>query len=134
MSEREQAFSTRSVHAATSPDPVNRPATMPIYQSAGWVFRDLDEVDAIYEHRAAGAVYGTDGLPNILALEAAARDLEGAQAALATSGGMSAFLAIFLALLKAGDTVVASRDLYGNTIRLLGDLQKFGVTAALVDA
>jgi len=127
-------FSTRAVHAGLAPEPANRPASLPIYQSAGWVFRDLDEVDAIYEGRTAGAIYGTDGVPNILALEALVAELEGAETALATSGGMAAFFATFMGLLGSGDRVVASRDLYGNTTRLLADLSRFGVVAEFVDA
>jgi len=128
------SFSTQSIHGQSVDDPENRPASLPIYQSAGWVFRDLDEVDAIYERRAPGAIYGTDGLPNILALEAVVAKLEATDAALATSGGMAAFLATFLATLSHGDRVVASRDLYGNTTRLLDDLKRFGISTSFVDA
>lgn len=133
MAQPDDSFATRAVHGAQTDQPRNRPASLPIYQSAGWEFRDLDEVDAIYEHRAPGAVYGTDGLPNVVALEAAVRDLEGAQAALATSGGMAAFLALFLTQLSYGDRVLASRDLYGNTTRLLGDLKGFGIVTTAID-
>ncbi len=134
MDDPETTLATRAVHAGDTPQPVNRPAAMPIYQSAGWAFRDLDEVDAIYEHRAPGAVYGTDGLPNTLALEAVLASLEGAQAMVATSGGMAALLAAFLGVLRAGDRVVASRDLYGNTPRLINHLARFGIDAEFVDA
>jgi len=128
------SFSTQSIHGQSAAEPANRPASLPIYQSAGWVFRNLDEVDAIYEGRSPGAIYGTDGLPNILALEAVIARLEGTDAALATSGGMAAFLATFLATLSQGERVVASRDLYGNTTRLLGDLARFGISTSFVDA
>lgn len=115
-------------------EPVNSPASTPIYQSAGWIFRDLDEVDAIYESRVRGAVYGGSGGPNHWALEAALCARHGAQAALVTAAGMSAFTAALLSLAASGTHIIAARDLYGNTTRLLQDLQKFGMRLTFVDA
>src|ERR1700674_5404696 len=119
MSEREPGFGTRSVHDAQTPTPVNAPPFGPIYQSAGWTFTDLEQVDAVYERAVPGAIYGSDGNPNLLALEAVIASLEGAGNALATSAGMAAFAAAFLSLLRTGDRVVAAQALYGNTVRLL---------------
>jgi len=134
MTHEGDGFGTRSVHGAHAQMPANRPSRAPIYQSAGWVFRNLTEVDEIYEGRLAGAVYGSDGNPNLLALEALVASLEDADDALATSAGMSAFAAAFLTLLRSGDRVVAARELYGNTIRLLDDLARFDVSTAYVDS
>ncbi|HME80439.1 MAG TPA: aminotransferase class I/II-fold pyridoxal phosphate-dependent enzyme [Candidatus Eremiobacteraceae bacterium] len=127
-------FSTRGVHDARADAPANSPARTPIYQSAGWTFADLAQVDAIYERRIAGAIYGSDGNPNLLALEAQVASLEGAPEALATSAGMAAFAATFMTILHSGDRVVAAREVYGNTLRLLGDFERFGVSAVRVDA
>lgn len=113
--------------------PVNRPASTPIYQSAGWVFRDLDEVDAIYENRVPGSVYGGSGSPNHWALEGALSKLHAAPAALITAAGMSAFTAALLCLARSGSKVIAAHDLYGNTTRLLEDLRAFGVHSSFVD-
>lgn len=132
MDERTPAFATRAVHAGQTGPPVNAPASAPIYQAAGWVFRDLDEVDAIYEDQVVGTVYGTHGAPNQRALEKLVASLEGAQDAFVAAGGMAAVLAILFAMLGRGDRVVASRDLYGNTLRLLNDFNRFGVTAQFV--
>lgn len=134
MPHRSEGFDTRAVHAADAQMPANRPSRAPIYQSAGWVFDDLAQVDAIYEGRLRGAIYGSDGNPNLLALETLIASLEDAHAALATSAGMAAFTCVFMTLLRSGDRVVAARELYGNTIRLLDDLARFGVSASYVDA
>jgi O-succinylhomoserine sulfhydrylase len=59
--------------------------------------------------------------------------LEGTEAAMATSSGMSAILLLCLGLLKAGDHVVCSRSVFGATIKLLsGELAKFGVETSFV--
>ncbi|MDQ6767085.1 MAG: aminotransferase class I/II-fold pyridoxal phosphate-dependent enzyme [Candidatus Eremiobacteraeota bacterium] len=128
------SFASRVVAGARARAIVNAPTTLPIYQSAGWVFRSLDEVDAVYEGRAPGIVYGGSGVPNHQALEALICSLHGTQAAVVTTAGMSALTAILLHLGQSGMRVVAARDLYGNTSRLLTDMTKFGVVAETVEA
>ena len=48
--------------------------------------------------------------------------------------GMAAISAVFTTLLKAGDHLVASRFVFGNTNSLLGTLQGLGIRVSLVDA
>jgi cystathionine beta-lyase/cystathionine gamma-synthase len=134
MAQSGDGFGTRSVHDARASTPANAPARTPIYQSAGWTFADLGQVDAIYERRVAGAIYGSDGNPNLIALEAQIASLERAPDALVTSAGMAAFAATFMTMLRSGDRVVEAREVYGNTLRLLGDFERFGVSAVRVDA
>ncbi|HZV78060.1 MAG TPA: aminotransferase class I/II-fold pyridoxal phosphate-dependent enzyme [Candidatus Binatus sp.] len=133
MPNQRDGFDTRSVHDATPSQPTNAPARTPIYQSAGWTFSSLAQVDEIYERRVAGAIYGSDGNPNLIALEAQIASLEEADAALATSAGMAAFTSAFAALLRSGDRIVAARESYGNTRRLIDDFSRFGVRSAFVD-
>lgn len=127
------SLSTLAVHAAQAAQPTNTPVSQPIYQSASWTFRDLDEVDAVYSGEQAGAIYGRNGTPNHRALETLFAALHGAEAAVACASGMSALSAMFLALLKVGDKVVASRDLYGSTLNVLRDLERFGVRTVTVE-
>ena len=126
------SFSSRVVDGARARTPVNGPATLPIYQSAGWVFRSLDEVDAVYEGRTPGTVYGGSGVPNHEALEALMCSLHGAGTAIVTTAGMSAMTAVLLHLGESNGRIVAARDLYGNTLRLLSDFAKFGVVIETV--
>jgi cystathionine beta-lyase/cystathionine gamma-synthase len=134
MPDQQPEFGTRAVHGVRPPPPANAPARLPIYQSAGWSFRDLDEVDAIYGRTLPGGIYGSDGNPNLLALEGTIAALEDAPEAVATSGGMAALAAAFLSILRTGERVVAARELYGNTIRLLDHLARFGIATEYVDA
>jgi len=127
------SLSTLVVHSAKADKPVNDPVSLPIYQSASWTFRDLDEVDAVYSGQSAGAIYGRNGTPNHRALESLYAALYQAEAAIACASGMSALSAAFLALLKSGDKVVASQDLYGSTLSLLRDLGRFGVQVVTVE-
>lgn len=127
------SLSTLAVHGAKADRPINDPVSLPIYQSASWTFRDLDEVDAVYLGELPGAIYGRNGTPNHRALEHLFAGLHRAEAAIACASGMSALSAAFLALLGSGSKVVASQDLYGSTLNVLRDLQRFGVGVVTVD-
>lgn len=60
--------------------------------------------------------------------------LEGGERCVATSSGMSAILSTALALLQAGDEIVASRSLFGSTVSLFDKyLGKFGITTRYVE-
>ncbi len=130
----DKSFASRVIWDAQSKRSINDPAVLPIYQSAGWVFRSLDEVDAVYEGRQPGTIYGGSGVPDHQALEALVSSLHGSEDTVVTAAGMSAFTATIISLAKSGDRIVAARDLYGNTSRLLDDLRKFGVTTDTFDA
>ena len=61
--------------------------------------------------------------------------LEGGEACVATASGMAAILSMVMALLKAGDHVVASRGLFGSTQQLFSNvLSKFGIETSFVAA
>ena len=82
----------------------------------------------------AGYVYARWANPTVDALEAAIADLEGAEVAEAFASGMAAISAIFLAHCRAGDRVVAARQLYGNTHSLLSErLPRYGIEASTFD-
>ena len=60
--------------------------------------------------------------------------LEGAEACLATATGMSAVFYALLALLKAGDRIVAARQLFGSCFFIINDLlPKYGIKGEFVD-
>jgi cystathionine gamma-synthase/methionine-gamma-lyase len=127
---------TRCAHAGEGRLPsATEPLTPPIWQTAAYAYPDLETLDAIYEGREHGFIYGRYGLPNHAQLEQALADLEGAEAALATASGMSAISALLFALLSPGDRVVASELVYRGTRNLLDlDLARFGVVVEYVDA
>jgi len=71
--------------------------------------------------------------PTVRELEEALAAVEGAESALALSSGMAAMTTAVTSLVRAGDEVLASRSLYGGTVRLLSDvLPRFGVAGRLV--
>ena len=77
--------------------------------------------------------YSRTGNPTVRSFEARLAAMEGAEAAVATSTGMSAILLLAMGLLKAGDHVVCSRSVFGSTISLFAkEFGKFGVETSFV--
>ncbi|WP_457442190.1 O-succinylhomoserine sulfhydrylase [Roseateles sp. P5_E4] len=77
--------------------------------------------------------YSRTSNPTVRSLEARLAALEGTEAAIATSTGMSAILLLGMSVLKAGDHVVCSRSVFGSTINLFAkEFAKFGVETSFV--
>jgi cystathionine gamma-synthase/methionine-gamma-lyase len=115
------SFDTQAVHAGErAPKPDFTPVATPIYQSASFVYDDLETMDAIFGGARPGYVYTRYGNPTVAALERAVATLEGGETAVAYASGMAAIHAALLALeVVAGAAVVAAQDLYGATSTLL---------------
>jgi len=77
--------------------------------------------------------YSRTSNPTVRSLEARMAALEGTEAAIATSTGMSAILLLCMGLLKAGDHVICSRSVFGSTINLFAkEFGKYGVETSFV--
>ena len=77
--------------------------------------------------------YSRTSNPTVRSLELRLAAMEGTEAAIATSSGMSAILLLGMGLLKAGDHVICSRSVFGSTINLFAkEFAKFGVRTSFV--
>lgn len=113
----------------------NRPLIGPIYQSAVWSLDSVEQCEAIQAGDAPGFSYTRDANPNHAALERTVAELEGAEDAVVFGSGMAALAAAFTALTRAGGRIVAGRQIYGVTARLLDhELTRFGVETVWVDS
>lgn len=113
-----------------------RPHSTPIFQTSVYDYPDLESLDDYYEGRLPGSyIYSRNGLPNSQELGELVACFEGTQAGLACSSGMGAIAIALMALLKSGDSIVASGDVYGGTTTLLRDeLPRFGIRSSFVDS
>jgi cystathionine gamma-lyase len=119
-------FTTRAIHAGQEPDAETGSVIVPIYQTSTYAQPDIG--------KSKGYDYSRTDNPTRSALQEALASLDGAGRSLAFSSGMGAETTI-LALLKSGDHVVASDDLYGGTYRLFDRvLGRFGMSFDFVDA
>ena len=98
-------------------------------------FRQPDAATAAarFANEEEAFIYSRFTNPTVMMFERRLAALEGAQACIATSSGMSAILLLGMGLLKAGDHVVCSHSVFGSTIMLFGrEFAKFGVETTFV--
>jgi O-succinylhomoserine sulfhydrylase len=104
-----------------------------LYLTSGYVQPSAEDAAKRFAGDEEGYTYGRNGNPTVSSFEQRLAAMEGTEAAMATSTGMSAILLMCLALLKAGDHIVCSQSMFGSTIRLIGtDLARFGVESSFV--
>ena len=105
----------------------------PIFLTSSYVFDSAAEAAARFSGEQPGNVYSRYTNPTVRAFEQRLAALEGAEACVATASGMAAILSTCMALLKSGDHVVCSRDVFGTTVNLFSKyLAKFGVEVTFV--
>lgn len=128
-------FASRAVHAGERPEPRNFvPIATPIYASSSFVYDDLDQMDAALGGAEGVFVYSRYGNPTVEAMESAVAALEEQESALGVGSGMAAVNLALLACGKSGTGIVASRDLYGASVKLLDAIYRtLGVETEFVD-
>jgi O-succinylhomoserine sulfhydrylase len=105
----------------------------PIFATSSYVFNNAADAAARFSGDSPGNVYSRYTNPTVRTFEQRIAALEGAEEAVGTASGMAAILSTCMALLKAGDHVVCSRDVFGTTVNLFGKyLAKFGVEVTFV--
>lgn len=118
-------FATKAIHAGQHPDPATGAIMTPIYQTSTYV------QESPGKHK--GYAYARGKNPTRTALEQCLAALEDAKHGLCFSSGMGACDAI-IKLLKPGDEVIATQDLYGGTYRMFTKVfAQYGIKFHFVD-
>ncbi len=127
-------FDILAVHAGKNTKPLNtRPEVPPIYQTSVYAFEDIAHVDRVLESEG-GYIYSRYGNPNRDMLGETIAKLANAEKGVTTASGMGAIAASILALVKSGDKILASHEVYGGTYTLLAkDLKKIGIEVEFVN-
>lgn len=119
------AFASRAIHAGQQPDPRTGAVTVPIYQTSTYSQAGLGE--------STGFEYARSQNPTRFALEDLVASLEGGAKGHAFASGMAA-ISCLMTILKAGDHVVVSQNVYGGTFRYFTRiLEKFGLSFSWID-
>ena len=106
----------------------------PIYQVSAFACDSAEQLEKVFNNKAAGYSYTRVGNPTVSAFENRLAALEGGIGAVACSSGMAAITAVLLNILSSGDEVLVSSGLFGGTIELFSDLKAFGITAHFLDS
>jgi cystathionine beta-lyase/cystathionine gamma-synthase len=131
MSSGDHHVETTAVRGNASSEKKNAPLNVPIYQTSTFEVTDNDE-----QLRATHTdhFYTRYGNPTHTAAENTIAQLEKTDGALLFSSGMAAITTTIMSLVKAGDHIVAQRDIYGGVTKFLSAwLPRFGVETSFVD-
>ena len=126
---------TMAVHAGTEPDPTTNARITPIYQTASYVFDDVDHAADLFNLDEFGNIYSRIGNPTNGALEGKIAAMEGGVGALAVASGHAAQLLVFHVLMDPGAHIVAAKKLYGGSLNQLAHaFKKMAWNVTFVDA
>ena len=106
----------------------------PMHVAVAYGYPDSRDLVKVFKNEMPGYAYGRQGNPTTAALEAKITKMEEGVATACFSTGMAAIAATFVALLRAGDHVVSTSFLFGNTNSLFGTFNTLGCEVSFVDA
>ncbi len=127
--------STRAIHSGEPKHGIGAPVATPIMRTSAFTFSSTAEMKRWAEGKSKAYIYTRYGNPTLAVAEAKLADLENGEAAVVTASGMAAISSALLAVLKSGDELIATRQLYGGSYRLMRDiLPGLGIRAHHVEA
>jgi O-succinylhomoserine sulfhydrylase len=108
--------------------------SMPIFATSSYVFGSAEEAALRFTGQKAGNIYSRFTNPTVNAFQERLALMEKGERCLAFASGMAAIMAVGMGLLKAGDHVVCSRSVFGNTVLMFQNyFGKFGVETDFVE-
>ena len=131
MKQNKRRPETAAVRGASELEKRNGPVSPEIYQTSTFEVTDNEEQIRV---TTTDRYYTRWGNPTITLAEQTVAALEGTEASLVFASGMGAITTTILSLLKAGDHIVAQRDLYGGVAKFFSEwLPKMAIETTLVD-
>lgn len=107
--------------------------SIPIFTTSSYVFKSAEDAALRFTGQRPGNIYSRFTNPTVTAFQDRLALMEQG-GCLAFASGMAAIMAVGMGLLKAGDHVICSRGVFGNTVLLFQNyFGKFGVTTDFVD-
>jgi len=127
--------STLAIRAGEDHHGVNAAVGTTISRTSNFTFADTAQMKGWAQGKNKAYIYTRYGNPTLTIAEEKIASLEGAEAAVVTASGMAAISSALLAVLRSGDEVIASHQVYGGTYRLFRDLfPRFGISVRHVES
>ncbi len=124
---------TKALHAGYEKDS-QRTMAVPIYQTTAYEFRDVEHAANLFALKELGNIYTRLNNPTTDVFEKRFAELEGGEAAIATSSGMSAIFFAIVNSAEAGDNIICASQLYGGSLTLNAHtLKRFGIESRFFD-
>lgn len=133
MDTKNLGFNTKLIHAGAFEDQFGS-ATVPIYQTSTFKFKNADHGAACFAGESDGYIYTRINNPTIDALENLVAELENGYRGVAVSSGMGAVNTIYMGLLNQGDHMISSAAVYGpSRVIMEKHYSRFGIQSTYVD-
>ncbi len=136
MNIRDWGFDTLQVHAGARPDPATNARATPIYATTSFVYESAEQAAASFTlDDLQNYAYTRMSNPTSSVVEQRIAALEGGAFAIAVASGQAATTLALLNLLRTGDHVVASNQIYGGTTNVLQKrfAQELGIAVTFVN-
>ena len=124
---------TIALHAGYEKDS-QRTMAVPIYQTTAYEFRDIEHAANLFSLKELGNIYTRLNNPTTDVFEKRFAELEGGEAAIATSSGMSAIFFAIANAAEVGDNIICAKQLYGGSLtQTAHTLKRFGIESRFFD-
>ena len=124
---------TKALHSGYEKDSQGTMA-VPIYMTTAYEFRDVEHAANLFALKELGNIYTRLNNPTTDVFEKRFAELEGGEAAIATSSGMSAIFFAIANSAEAGDNIICAKQLYGGSLtQTAHTLKRFGIEARFFD-
>lgn len=126
-------FESKAIRLQTEKSQFREHST-PLYATSSFCYDNAEQMRAVFAAEEEGYIYSRFINPNSTEFETKMAQLEKTEACFATASGMSAVFASFMAFLKSGDHIIATRAIFGSTYRLLSVwLTKWNIEHTFID-
>jgi methionine-gamma-lyase len=133
METKNLGFESKLIHAGAVDDQFGS-ATVPIYQTSTFKFKNADHGAACFAGEDDGYIYTRINNPTIDSLERLVAELENGYRGVACSSGMGAVNTIYMALLEKGAHIISTAAVYGpSRVVMEKHYSRFGVEATYLD-
>ena len=129
-----KGFTTTNLHSDRLDKPEHGVLHKPVHTSVAYGYDDARQLAEVFQGKRSGYNYGRQLNPTVTALQDRVTKMEQGLASVAFATGMAAIGSTMISLLRAGDHIVSSAFLFGNTNSLFLTLQNLGIEVSFVDA
>ena len=131
---KKAGFNTTNLHSDRADKPEHGVLHKPVHTSVAYGYEKAKHLAEVFQGKREGYNYGRQLNPTVTSLQKRITKMENGISSVAFSTGMAAISSTMLSLLKAGDHVIASSFLFGNTNSFFGTLNRLGIEVSFVDA
>ena len=131
---RPKGFTTRIIHTPYAREDANHALQQPIYSNAAFDFESAEQMELAFQGRLPKHAYSRISNPTVENFELRIKEITGALNVTALSSGMAAVSNVILLLASAGNNIIASRHLFGNTyVFFESTIKEFGIETRFCD-